>query len=288
MIVLNEKEYAEECLEKGIIDKKPYKTLSLLAKYYYHHLNLRKKSIVKRLTTFMDSFYDGYKIDEQRWNDTIEKIANRAKKYPLYQNDGVWITDTELNKIKALNNDILERLSFTLLCVAKLNFLRNEKTNGWVNTDEKDIFESAGIVCTGDQRSDYIGDLKIAGIIEFAKKNTNLNIRVAFIDDRSEKVLYVSDFRSLGNEYMLSRGENYIRCQECGILVKGNKNGTKKYCTQCKRQIIVDKKIIYCEDCGRPVVIKLHDSKSYRCQKCQLDARRKENTMRMRKQRNNT
>lgn len=36
MIVLNEKEYAEECLKNKTIDDKPFYTLSILAKYYYY------------------------------------------------------------------------------------------------------------------------------------------------------------------------------------------------------------------------------------------------------------
>ena len=43
MIVLNEREYAENCLQNGITNDNLYFTLSILARYYYHHLGYRKK-----------------------------------------------------------------------------------------------------------------------------------------------------------------------------------------------------------------------------------------------------
>ena len=286
MIILNEKEYAEECIKNGIVDKKPYKTLTLLAKYYYYHVGYRKKRIIKCLSEYMDTFYPGYKIDKQSWNDTIERIANRVSKYPLYQNDGVWITEEELNKISELNNEPLEKLSFSLLCIAKLNVLRNEKTNGWVNTDEKEIFEAAGIKCSVAQRSDYIGDLYILRMVEFAKKNTNLSVRITFMDNSKKGVLFVQDFRALGNEYLKYNGGNYIRCQECGLLVRGNRNGTKKYCDKCKGHPSKDTKIIYCEDCGKAVVVNAKNNRTSRCDQCYSDRRRSDVKANMRKMRN--
>ena len=70
------------------------------------------------------------------------------------------------------------------------------------------------------------------GLIEYAKKINNLNIHVLYIDDESENKLFVSDFRKLGYEWRLYKGEKYIRCADCGILVK-NTNGKRRYCKDC-------------------------------------------------------
>ena len=51
MIILNEKEYAEDCINNGYVDKKPFLTLSILAKYYYHCLGYRKKKIISLFTS---------------------------------------------------------------------------------------------------------------------------------------------------------------------------------------------------------------------------------------------
>ena len=58
------------------------------------------------------------------------------------------------------------------------------------------------------------------------------NIQVLYIDDESENKLFVSDFRKLGYEWRLYNGEKYIRCADCGILVK-NTNGKRRYCKDC-------------------------------------------------------
>ena len=94
----------------------------------------------------------------------------------------------------------------------------------------KDSFNS----CIQDiVNNEKFNKLKELGLIEYAKKVNNLNIQVLYIDDDSENQLFVSDFRKLGYEWRLYKGEKYIRCADCGLLTKGNKNNTKRYCQQC-------------------------------------------------------
>ena len=81
-------------------------------------------------------------------------------------------------------------------------------------------------------------------MIEYAKKVNNLNIQVLYIDDESKNKLFVSDFRKLGYEWRLYKGEKYIRCADCGVLVKKTSNRRK-----------------YCKDCGK--VTKNEQNKSY-------------------------
>lgn len=269
MIILDEKEYAEECLRCGIIDPKPYTTLMVLAKYYYHYLGYRKKRIQLNLTQFLEDYYPAYRLRKESWDKTIERISSKVKKYSLYRNSGVGITKSELDRIARLGNEKQERIAFTLLCIAKLNYLRNEVSNGWVNTPEKEVFEIAGVSCTSGERSDYIGDLHIAGVVEFAKKNTNLSLRIPFINQTDEEVVFISDFRALGNEYMKINGGNYIRCHCCGILIKGNKNGTRKYCDNCRASPAHKFKTIYCIDCGEKMVVASKNNRTLRCQRCQ-------------------
>lgn len=167
------------------------------------------------------------------WLKIIEKIAGNAKKGKLHVCDGIWITQTELSRIASLNNKVLERLSFTLLCLAKLKNIRNQSNNNWVNNNSKEIFEMACVLTSVTERDLRLNQLKELGLIKFAKKITNLNIQVLFVDNDGPKELFINDFRKLGNEWRLYKGENYIRCQSCGILTKNNKCKTKKYCKNC-------------------------------------------------------
>lgn len=269
MIILNEKEYAENCLRNGIVDNKPFITLSVLAKYYYYIHGYRKKRIERLLTEYLSKHYSRYEVDEISWNTSIEKIANRAGAYPLYQINGVKITKPELKIIESLNNKVLERLMFTMLCLAKLGDKKNSTNNGWVNADSKEIFSYARIDCRLDEREIRIGELWQLGLLEFSKRNDNLNCRVTFIDNDSDEELFISDFRELGYEYRKYKGENFIHCAECGILTRNNKNKTKKHCANCTTYTRQETKTIICEDCGKSFDVSSKNTKTTRCLECQ-------------------
>ncbi|MBQ2397087.1 MAG: hypothetical protein II304_08665 [Bacteroidales bacterium] len=269
MIILNEKEYAESCLKNGIENNNPYLTLSILARYYYHHLGYRKKRIQKLLTQFLDKHYPRYELNQYTWQSTIEKLATKAGNYPLLEITGIKVTQSEMNTILNIKNKVLERLAFTMLCLAKFGNSRNSNNNGWVNADSKDIFNYARISCKADEREIKIGKLWQMGLLEFSKRNDNLNCRVTYINDEGNEELFISDFRELGYEYLKFKGENFIRCAECGILTRGNKAGTKKYCKNCTTYMPQETKTITCIDCGKRFQINSKNSRSTRCPDCQ-------------------
>jgi DNA-directed RNA polymerase subunit RPC12/RpoP len=269
MIVLNEKKYAIECLENGFVGKKPFFTLSIIAKYYYHSLGYRKSKINHLLNEFMSKHYAGYHLDKLSWQDTIEGIVKKVNKYSLLEVDGVSITQSELRTISEIGNPTKERVMFTILCLAKFGLARNPNSNGWVNTDSKEIFKMARVSCKALERELYIGDLFDRGLLELPMRNDNTSIRVTFIDTDSLEELFVSDFRELGYEYLKYKGENFIRCADCGILTRGNKNGTKRYCKDCSAYTPKETKTLVCVDCGKEFQTKSKNSRSIRCIDCQ-------------------
>lgn len=275
MIILNEREYAENCLQNGLIDTKPFITLSIIAKYYFHKCGYRKKKITKLLIEYLSKYYPGYELNKLKWQMTVEKIASNAGAYQLYQINGVKITKSEIDTITSIHNKVLERLMFTMLCLAKLADLKNPNNNGWVNTDTKDIFTYARIGCRSDDREVKIGILWQMGLLEFSKRNENLNCRVTFINNDGDEELFISDFRELGYEYQKYKGENFVRCAECGILTRGNKNGTKKYCKDCSTYTPRETKIVVCVDCGNEFEIDGNNKRTTRCKAC-YSAHRKE------------
>lgn len=276
MIILNEKAYAEDCLKNRVIDNKPFTTLSILAKYYYHCFGYRKKKITELLIDYMGKSYPYYSSNKTSWDDNIEKIAKNAGKFNLFEIDGVWITKSEIATIQDLHNKVLERLAFTMLCIAKLNNIKNPKNQGWVNTDAKEIFSLARISCSVTNRYERIGMLNQLGLLEFPKKNDNLSSRVTFINDESEKVLNISDFRELGYEYLKFTGGNFTHCQDCGILIRDNRAGTKKYCSSCAGYTPKETKTIVCVDCGKELNIKAMNQKTKRCPDCQYKHEKEE------------
>lgn len=275
MIILDEKKYAEKCLKNGLMDLKPYYVLCLLAKYYYRHLGYRKKKITSLLLDYLSKYYPRYEFNEFSWKESIDKIARNVGKHKLYEISGVKITKSEMETIQNIHNKVLERLAFTMLCLAKFYNLKNPKNNGWVNTDSKEIYKYARISCKAIEREIKIGKLRNMGLIELPKKNGNLNCRVTFINDDDDEELFISDFRELGYEYLLYKGGNFIRCAECGILTRGNKSGNKKYCKDCATYTPKGTKMITCVDCGKEFVINARASNKCRCDSCQKEREKK-------------
>ena len=270
MIVLNELEYAEKCISENIVDKKPFSTLNILAKYYYHHVGKNETETVDIIKDFAKKNCVGYLKNKYVWDNNIAKMVNTAIQYPLYQIKGVWITSKELETIRNINNKALERLAFTILCLAKYNILKNPKSDGWINNDIKEIFSLARISAGINERGIKLHELYKLGFIDLAKKIDNLSIKICFIDnDESNNELFISDFRELGYEYLLYRGGIFIRCGECGILVRDNINRTKHYCSSCIAYSPIETKVITCIDCGKEFNVDGSDKRTCRCLECQ-------------------
>lgn len=274
MIVLNELEYAEKCISENIVEKKPFLTLNILAKYYYHHVGKNEKEVVELLKDFANRNCEGYSKNKYMWDNNIAKMVDVAIQYPLYQIKGVWITSKELTTIRNIHNKVLERLAFTILCLAKYNIEKNPKSDGWINYESKEIFKLARISAGIEERELKFHELYKLDLIDFAKRIDNLGIKVNFVDNDGDDELFVSDFRELGYEYLLYRGENFIRCGECGVLVRGNKAGTKRYCSNCISYSPIETKKVICIDCGNKFITTSKNTKSIRCFDCQTIANR--------------
>lgn len=274
-IILNERKYAEECIAEKVI-RRPFVDLSILARYYYHHMGYRRKTIIEMLTKCMEMCYPPYELKKAQWDDTIEKIARKAGDYKLHEIDGVWITTKELETIENLHNPVLEKLAFVVLCLAKLNIARYPDMDGWVNEDAKEIFSLARVGDAASQRYLRLGKLKEAGLIRPSLKMADLSFQVLFVDHDGEGVLFVSesDFRELGYKYLQYKGENIIECADCGILIRGNKNNTKRYCSNCVAYSPIEYKWLICADCGKEFKVKAMNNKSIRCDSCQQNHRK--------------
>lgn len=220
-----------------------------------------------------------------KWSETIERFVKQAAKYPLVEIEYVPITQSELDCISELGSKRLERILFTMLCLSKFHDLKNPKNNHWVNQEDKTIFTLASAPMSKHDQNVALHELYKGGYIGFSQKVDNLNSRVLIADDDSPIVLKVNDFRKLGYEYMAYKGDKYIRCRNCGKLVKQNKNGTRQFCDDCVGYIPKEVKTIVCEECGQLFVVPAKNTKSRRCPDCQAARDRENALVRKRKQR---
>lgn len=232
-IVLNEKACAEYALENLTLGSKPIETLGRVARYYYSE-GYKKREIGSLLEDFM--LKCDPTINIVKWQATIDHQVSTADKYELIDIPGIAVTKSEMEKIKQVDGKLLQRLMFTMLCLAKYGNAINPNNNCWVNKKDKEIFSLANIMVTTKRQSLMINDLWTLGYIGYSRVVDNININVKIINDESPVELFISDFRNLGNQYMRYCGERYIECQCCGKIVKEG-HGRQKFCQECAVEV---------------------------------------------------
>lgn len=240
-IVLDEYEWAEQAINDRQLGKKPIKTLSRVARYYYEN-GYKKRDVRNLLDTFMLQCDPNTNLSQ--WSNTLDKIAKGVDKYALVRLDGISITKGELKKIEDLGSWQLRRLAFTLLCVAKYWDCVSSRNNHWANSADDEIVQMANIHTSIKRQSALFSKLRDAGLIKFSKKIDNLNVQVLFVED-GETELYIQDFRNLGYQYLKYCGGAYFDCVNCGLTVKiqKTKGRHQKYCPSCAAEIQIKQKI---------------------------------------------
>lgn len=232
-IVLNERAYAEYALENLSLGNKPVETLSRVARYYFSE-GYKKREIGSLIEDFM------LKCDPTtnivKWQETIDRIVRASDKFELIDIPGVFITRNEMRVIKQIDSKLLQRLLFTMLCLAKYGNAVSGTNNNWINRKDKDVFCLANIKVTTKRQSLMINDLWNMGLIGYSRVVDNVNINVKIVDDDSPVELFIGDFRNLGNQYMRYCGEKYIECECCGKVVKEG-HGKQRYCPECAVEI---------------------------------------------------
>lgn len=239
-LVLNEREWAENAIANRQLGKKPVETLSRVARYYCQSEKYKKREVRAKLEDFLLQCDPGVVL--VKWSDTIDRIVRVSDKYPLIQLDGVDITEAELQVVRSLNGKQLQRLAFTLLCTAKYWDATQPKNNGWVNTADKEIMKMANINTSIKRQNLMLHEMKNAGLLCFSKRVDSLNIQVKFIRANSPVAIHISDFRNLGNQYLLYCGEPYFQCALCGLTIKSKGHGLK-YCPDCAAEMYVKKSV---------------------------------------------
>lgn len=218
------------------LGKKPYETLRRVAKYYLTE-GFTKKETRELLDTFVARCEPRASL--AKWSDTIDFALDRALKSDAVNIEYITVTKPEMARIDALGGKQLQRLAFTLLCLSKYWDAVNAHGDHWVNSADSDIVRMANVNTSVRRQSAMYHTLREAGMIQFSKRVDNTNVRVCFIED-GEEALRVSDFRNLGYQYLMSKGEPYFVCANCGLVtrysnpIKGRK---QKYCKACAYEV---------------------------------------------------
>lgn len=227
-VILNQTTFAINALEKYNLGDIPSETIQIIIKYLKAQ-NYSDKVVKEKICEFLkiaDAIYNDIK-----WVDLINKSIKNAKKYPLKDIEGIIITEIELKTIKNINKKSLEKLAFTLLCLSKYTNERSNKDKYWVNFEDRNIFKMANIQEDIKTQNLMYYDLKELELIKFNKSVESLSVNVCFACE-GESCLKITDFRNLGFQYLLWKGENFIHCERCQMTIRRNSN-KQKYCKEC-------------------------------------------------------
>lgn len=274
---MNEYTYAENLLNKQDLKAcdlgdKPSSTLNLLARYY-REIGKNDDEIKELLSDFLNRcLKDKYK--ESKWIDSIFYQVVKSKKYTLKKVDNVIVTKSEIEIIQSVKGKSRQKVLFTLLILAKYYNAVSDKNKNWTNLEYKKIFKLANVQLSIQNQALLINDLYNCGFVNASKNVGKPNIQVNFVDNESDGTLTITRLKDLGKEYLMFCGEDYIRCQKCGTLVKNYKN-TNKYCKTCGQYQPIETKTVICVDCGKEFSVDAKDNQTIRCNDCYKKYRRK-------------
>lgn len=237
-LVMNEIELVEDLIEKkGLGYDMTRQVPTYLAKYYFHQ-GYNRKDVYDKINMFMLANCPGYNAVLCR--EMVDKSISYAEKHPIVCVDGISVTENEIEKICALSAKRMRRVMFAYLCIAKFNYLVNEKTNYWVGTDDKDVFRLADVKLSEYNRDLMLHELHKLGYLGFSRAIDNLNVQVLIVDNESTPVLFVKSFDDIGAQWEMFCGESYVPCVRCGKYIKKTGN-RKKYCHKCARLVNIEK-----------------------------------------------
>lgn len=235
-IVLNENEWARECIASCSLGKDTEETLRRVARFYLD-AKYSKAETVRKLELFLLRCNPLTSLPKNA--ERIDRAVRKAAKCEAVCIDSISISKTEMERIDSLKSKQARRLAFTLLCLAKYWNIVSPNNDCWVNSEDSEIMAMANIRTSLRRQGLLYWTLKEAGLVRFSKKVDNTNVRVCFIDNE-EPVLHITDFRNLGYQYLMYHGEPYFECMSCGIVVKSKNSDNKrrqKYCSDCAAKI---------------------------------------------------
>lgn len=233
-IVLNETQWAKNAIDNSDLGIDARETLRRVARYYFDN-GMTAAQVQESVNSFLISCDPS--VSTVKWALTTGGAVAFASKHKAVNIGKVCITESEIQKIRSISfGKQAERLAFTLLCLAKYWNACADSDSGWVNSSDSDIMKMANIKTAIKRQCKLYHDLIELGLISPSNKIDCTHLRVNFVDDNSPVVMEITDFRSLGNQYLAYIGEPFFKCAECGVCEKYEVHGAgrkKKYCSSC-------------------------------------------------------
>lgn len=269
-------DFAEiERIKAGTSSLRPVEQTYLMSRYFRSQPGCGVKKTEEALREFIhNSFPDGA---SEQWGQVISNAVKNAKKFPLKRCDGIPVTDKELRIVKRLEHRNDQKMLFTLIVLAKYFNWRRDNDSNWVNIPLSNILKLAGGNITTDAGYMSLHRLYTKDLIAFRRGIGDLAVRVCCLHEKSPVILCLTDMRAIGFEYLNYAGMgDFIRCAECGILVRQSRNGGRRYCDRCRAPQSGRPRKVECRDCGEVFWVDGYSCRTVRCNPCQAEWRREQ------------
>ena len=275
MMILNEEKYARDVLTGQRDDVKSIKQkIDLIARYNHYVLHKNSDDSYSSIVSWLEKHHDIF--SEQGYSKIISDCINKAAKRPFYRVDSIKITKKEMDIIASQDNLRHEKILFVLLCMAKLQKISCGFDNGLISYNITDVFKTARVSVPVDEREDILHKLLKLDLIGLPFKNDTKCLFVKFIDELEEDIvleLSEQDCGELAYAYLKYAGKGKVsRCSKCGKLIKQS----KKFGDMCKgcQDSTANMKTRWCVDCGKEFQVGIMNTKTCRCEACQVEHRK--------------
>ncbi len=259
-------------------------TIYSLAKYNYHVLHLdddaNYERILKYITENCSNIYEAGVYKD------ISGCIKSAKKYAFVSIDEVCITESELHKIRSLQNIREEKVAFVLLAMAKYFNALNDTVYDSAFMTNIDICKMARITIPTKDRDVFMQFAYDKEVLYRHTWSDSTIKKLAFVShEDNDKVLlrlHEGDFKDLAYVYLAYKTPyQFRRCVGCGCWIKKDSKD-RRLCKGCSDKEVKEKdtiKEVQCIGCGTSVYVSIHDSETCRCEECNLIYQRARNAL---------
>lgn len=288
--IFDEKKYTESMIQSNYVDNNaPMKTVRLLARYCHFVLGFNNDATYRYIISYMNTY--ALDFHEQRSMKKVKECIKKASDSGAWKNiNKVCITQSELDKIKSLNDEKQEKIAFVLLADVKYHAACSNEHKFVSFLSISNIFKMARVPCPYKERAYFMNflfkdrdDGAFADMeLKKSRKNTSVKYKLNYVsfgaDDPIVLELTEKNYEELAFTYLGWKTGGYKKCKSCDILFKTKKQGNQEYCKKCEpRYKKIEYKTLVCIDCGEEIVIGSKSSRQKRCVECNLKERERIN-----------
>lgn len=225
------------------------RTIYRRAKYNYFIRNLTDKKNYNEIIKFVTEKSELGLTDLELY-ELVQKTIKTVRKSSLKLVEHIYITQSELDFIVALNDIKLEKIAFIVLCLAKYHNEISENPDNCIYFKLNEIKNMARVNMNKIDFEYFYNNLYDVGALQPNNSPTSTIQIVDFVstDSNDPVVLELKevDYLELAYVYLSwkNNGKGYDRCQKCDRLMRQGKTKPRKYCEECARESHLESKRI--------------------------------------------